>query len=145
MGKKKSVVLLTLITIAIVILCAMIAVPSFDLPFRVNGAMSRWNPVVKTYDFGSDFGGGYYTYYYPEGVISETEYKVECESRKEDADKLKEYQDSYIRHGGLYLSTDSDDGVTESDGKGGYAVSESFKKSTVAEIGAANTNTDEEL
>lgn len=126
MGKKKSVVLLTLITIVIVVLCAMIVVPSFELPFLWNGAISKWNPVVKTYDLGADLGGGYYTYYYPEGVISETEYKIECESRKEDADKLKEYEDSYIKHGGLYLSTDSDDGVTESDKDGNYVVTESF-------------------
>ena len=87
MGKKKSVVLLTLITIVIVVLCAMIVVPSFELPFLWNGAVSEWNPVVKTYDLGADLGGGYYTYYYPEGIISETEYKDECESF-EDADKL---------------------------------------------------------
>ena len=48
MGKKKSVVLLTLLTIVIVALCAMIVVPSFELPFLWNGAVSNWNPVVKT-------------------------------------------------------------------------------------------------
>ena len=114
MGKKKSVVLLTLITIVIVVLCAMIVVPSFELPFLWNGAVSEWNPVVKTYDLGADLGGGYYTYYYPEGIISETEYKDECEAL-EDADKLEEYQKSYTRYKetGLYMSTDPDDGVVE--------------------------------
>lgn len=131
MGKKKSVVLLTLITIVIVALCAMIAVPSFDLPFLWNGAVSVWHPVVDTYDFDEDLGGGYYTYYYPEGVISETEYKIECESREGDADRLEEYQNSYIRHGGLYLSTDPDDGVTE-ETDGSYVVSEDFEASFAA-------------
>lgn len=129
MGKKKSVVLLTLITIVIVALCAMIAVPSFDLPFLWNGAESTWHPVVDTYDFDEDLGGGYYTYYYPEGVISETEYKTECESREGDADRLEEYTSSYTAHGGLYLSTDPDDGVVEEDGNGGYTVTESFRTS----------------
>ena len=129
MGKKKSVVLLTLITIVIVALCAMIAVPSFDLPFPVNGAESTWHPVVDTYDFDEDLGGGYYTYYYPEGVISEAEYKTECESREGDADRLEEYTSSYTAHGGIYLSTDPDDGVVEEDGNGGYTVTESFRTS----------------
>lgn len=136
MGKKKSVVLLTLITIVIVVLCAMIVVPSFDLPFLWNGAKSTWNPVVKTYDFGADLGGGYYTYYYPEGVISETEYKIECESRT--GDKLTEYVDSYIQHGGLYLSKDTGN-VLEEDEAGNYVVKEDFKesfKAAAAEIAA---------
>ena len=57
MGKKKSVVLLTLLTIVIVALCAMIVVPSFELPFLWNGAVSNWNPVVKTYDLDANLGG----------------------------------------------------------------------------------------
>ncbi len=134
MGKKKSVVLLTLITIVIVALCAMIAVPSFDLPFLWNGAESTWHPVVDAYDFDEDLGGGYYTYYYPEGVISETEYKIECESREDDAEKLEEYRNSYQAHGGLYLSTDPDDGVLESDDAGNYTVTESFRESFDAAV-----------
>ena len=133
MGKKKSVVLLTLITIVIVVLCAMIVVPSFELPFLWNGAVSEWNPVVKTYDLGADLGGGYYTYYYPEGIISETEYKDECESL-EDADKLEEYQKSYTRYKetGLYMSTDPDDGVVEETEGGKYEVKEAFKTAFAA-------------
>lgn len=140
MGKKKSVVLMTLLTIVIIVLCAMIVVPSFGLPFLVGGAVKDWNPVVTTYDFGSELGGGYYTYYYPDGVISETEYKRECESKAEDEDKLKEYQDSYFKHGGLYLSTDPDDGIVEDDkdSNGNYVVKEEFKtdfKAAAEEIG----------
>ena len=126
MGKKKSVGVLTLITIVIVALCAMIAVPSFDLPFPVNGAESTWHPVVDTYDFDEDLGGGYYTYYYPEGVISEVEYQKEYESRSED--KQEEYENSYTPYKGLYLSTDSDDGVVE-ETENGYVVTDSFKES----------------
>ena len=126
MGKKKSVVLLTLLTIVIVALCAMIVVPSFELPFLWNGAVSNWNPVVKTYDLDANLGGGYYTYYYPEGVISEVEYQKEYESRSED--KQEEYENSYTPYKGLYLSTDSDDGVVE-ETENGYVVTDSFKES----------------
>lgn len=141
MGKKKSVVLMTLLTIVIVVLCAMIVVPTFTLPFLFKGAVSDRNPVVKTYDFGADLGGGYYTYYFPEGVISETEYKRECESKEEDADKLQKYQDSYFKHGGLYLSTDPDDGIVEDDkdSSGNYVVKEEFRnhfKAAAKEIGS---------
>ena len=73
MGKKKSVVLMALLTIVIAVLCVITAFPTFTLPFT-NGIKS-WNPAVMQYDLGMDLGGGYYAYYYPKGVISETEYK----------------------------------------------------------------------
>ena len=71
MGKKKSVVLMVLLTIVIIALCAITALPSFAIPNSVK----KWNPAVKQYDFSADLGGGYYAYYYPEGVISEAEYE----------------------------------------------------------------------
>lgn len=134
MGKKKSVAVLTLLTIVIVALCVFTMAPYFGT-FLWKGAMSKWNPVVKTYDFDGTLGGGYYTYYYPEGVISETEYKIECEARAEDAEDLEEYKSSYKQYGGLYLSTDTDDGVLDEEGN----VTETFKESfsaAAAEIAA---------
>lgn len=115
MGKKKSVVLMVLLTIVIVALCALTAFPAFTLPWN---KVQSWNPAVLQYDLGADLNGGYYAYYYPEGVISETEYKdneaalqaaVDEAADEDKADKqeeLEEYQSSYAKHKGLYISTD---------------------------------------
>ena len=116
MGKKKSVVLMVLLTIVIVVLCALVAFPSVPL-----GEINRWSPIAERYDFGADLGGGYYTYYYPQGVISETVY-VENLSALE-GEEADEYEDSYKKFNGLYLSTDVDDGVLNSAGE----VTETFK------------------
>ncbi len=112
MGKKKSVVFMILLTIVMVVLCAITAFPAFAVPNSVK----KWNPAVLQYDLGTDLGGGYYAYYYPEGVISETEYK----NLNSDEDKAE-----YVRHGetGLYLSTDEDYGIFAEDG----TVSAGFK------------------
>ena len=99
MGKKKSTVLMVLLTILMVALCALTAFPSFAIP----GTVSIWNPAVMQYDLGADLGGGYYTYYYPTGVISETEYKELDEEDKQ----------SYVQHGGLYLNNDPDYGIID--------------------------------
>ena len=80
---------MVLLTIVIVVLCAITVVPSFTIP----GTVKIWNPVVKQYDLGADLDGGYYAYYYPTGVISETEWK-----NLEPAD-----QDDYKAHKGLCL------------------------------------------
>ncbi|MBR2646512.1 MAG: hypothetical protein IKD47_03040 [Clostridia bacterium] len=98
MGKKKSVVLMVLLTIVIVVLCAITAFPVFTIP-GTNG-VKKWNPAVNQYDLGADLGGGYYTYYYPEGVISEAEYKSNQAGGTNETE--------YVQHGGLYLSKDPD-------------------------------------
>lgn len=112
MGKKKSVVFMILLTIVTVVLCAITAFPAFAVPNSVK----KWNPAVLQYDLGTDLGGGYYAYYYPEGVISENEFKNL---------NSEEDRNEYVRHGatGLYLSTDEDYGIFAEDGK----VSEGFK------------------
>lgn len=102
MGKKKSVVLITLISIVITVLCAITLFPSFEIPFRIDGTYKTWNPVVKQFDLSSEFGGGYYTYYYPEGVISASEYNSNYENFSDDAAKA-EYADDYVQWKGLYL------------------------------------------
>ena len=94
MGKKKSIVLMVLLTIVIVVLCAITVFPSFAIP----GTAKKWNPAVMQYDLGTDLGGGYYAYYYPEGVIPESEYK----------NLTAEDRENYVQHGGLYLSTSGD-------------------------------------
>ena len=109
MGKKKSVALIVLITIVMFVLAVITAFPKFTIP-GTNG-VKEWNPAVLQYDLGSDFSGGYYAYYYPQGVITEAEYKENVNALT--GDELKEYEDSYKRYNNtsLYLSTDADDGI----------------------------------
>ena len=111
MGKKKSIVLMVLLTIVIVILCAITVVPTF--PFGIK----NWNPVVTQNDFGADLEGGYYAYYYPTGIISETDYKNLSADEKED----------YAAHKGLYYKKDTSLGVCVKNGNS-YAISEQFKE-----------------
>ncbi len=110
MGKKKSVVLMVLLTIVIVVLCAVAMFPVFTLPG--TSGVKDWNPAVMQYDLSADLGGGYYAYYYPEGVITQAEF----ESNGEDANK-------YLQHKGLYLSKDEDAGLVDAQGN----VDEEFK------------------
>ena len=123
MGKKKSIVLMVLLTIVIVVLCAITVVPTFTIPFTND--VKIWNPVVKQYDLGADLDGGYYAYYYPTGVISETEWK-----NLEEADQAK-----YQEHKGLYLSKDADLGIITEEGAVSKDFEENFEKAT-AEITA---------
>ena len=144
MGKKKSVVIITLLTIVIAALCVITAFPAFRLPWSANKKDS-WNPAVLQLDVGRDFGSGYYTYYYPNGVISETEYetdllgyqtaldeaKVTGDQKKiaEAQDALDEYVAAYASVegiNGLYFSTDEDDGVLTQNDDDTYSVSEDF-------------------
>ncbi len=105
MGKKKSVVLMTLITIVILVLCAIVAFPKVTVPG--SGGIKKWNPAALQMDVGADFGGGHYAYYYPNGVISETEYENNVGAL--EGEELTEYQNSYKKYKSLYLSTDEDD------------------------------------
>ena len=109
MGKKKSVVLMTLITIVIVVLSVITAFPAFTLPG--TNEVKKWNPAVLQYDLGTDFSGGYYAYYYPQGVITEKEYNDNVAAL--EGDEKTEYVESYKKYGDtrLYLSTDPDDGI----------------------------------
>ena len=115
MGKKKSVVLMVLLTIVIVVLCALTAFPAFTLPG--TDRVKKWNPVTLQYDLGADLGGGYYAYYYPEGVISDTEYKDNVEALQDKADELEDYLASYTQVEGssLWFSTDEKLDVVDGD------------------------------
>ncbi len=111
MGKKKSVVLMTLITIVILVLCAIVAFPKVTVPG--SGGIKKWNPAALQMDVGADFGGGHYAYYYPNGVISETEYENNVGAL--EGEELTEYQNSYKKYKSLYLSTDEDDCIYTAD------------------------------
>ncbi len=121
MGKKKSVVLMTLITIVILVLCAIVAFPKVTVPG--SGGIKKWNPATMQFDLGAEFGGGHYAYYYPNGVISETEYDNNVSAL--EGKELTEYQQSYKKYKSLYLSTDEDDCIyTEGNAE---EVSQGFK------------------
>jgi hypothetical protein len=106
MGKKKSVVLMVLLTIVIVVFSVVTLVP-----FPIFGTPQSFNPTIWQYDLGADLGGGYYAYYYPEGV------KTELEMEADEEDKA-----DYIQNGSLYLSKDEQYGLVK-DG----AISQTFK------------------
>ncbi len=118
MGKKKSVVLMVLLTIVIVVLCAITLVPAFPIPWTVQ----KWNPVVLQYDLGTDLGGGYYAYYYPEGVISETEYNSNLAVL--EGDEKTDYEDKYLQIEGstLYFSKEDKLNIVSGD-----ALTDDFK------------------
>lgn len=119
MGKKKSVALMVILTIVIVALCALVLFPSVPV------GVKDWKPVASQYDFSTEVDGGYYAYYYPEGVIPEAEYNDtvqgwqeivdssdSTEEEKEDAnDEMEKYKGSYSAHKGLYLSTEDEYGI----------------------------------
>jgi len=115
---------MVLLTIVIVALCAITLFPAFTVP----GTVDKWNPVTLQYDLGADLGGGYYAYYYPEGVITETEYKDNLPEGQAGDEAYDEYVDSYVRYGGFYVETDPDLGLVEADG-GELVLSKSFKAS----------------
>ena len=129
MGKKKSVVLMTLLTIVIAVLCFITAFPSFVIP----GTAKKWNPAVKQYDLGTDLGGGYYVYYYPEGVISASEHESDLnalqaavaeaaqgsDEKTEAQNELDEYTNAYAQVAGsnLWFSTDDELNIVYEDGE----------------------------
>ncbi|MBE5747557.1 MAG: hypothetical protein E7352_05255 [Clostridiales bacterium] len=124
MGKKKSVVLMTFLTIVIVALCVITAFPSFRLPWSEN-KKDKWVPAILQMDVGRDFGDGYYTYYYPNGVITEADYRAEyldyettaneATEDKDEAEKaFEDFKTAYARVegvNGLRFSTDDDAGI----------------------------------
>lgn len=126
MGKKKSVVLITLISIVVAFLCVLTMFPSFGIPFRVNGTYVTWNPVVNQYALSSDLGGGYYTYYYPEGVIPASEFENNYENIS-DVEEKEEYKDSYVAWKGLYLEKAETSIFDDEDTASADTISESFK------------------
>lgn len=117
MGKKKSVVLIILVTVVLVGLLFLSVTPSFYV-----STAQKFNSLLSIVDFGTDLGGGYYTVYYPEGVISRSEYDMlveeyeETKATPETSDDVDNPAEQYFRKGGVYLSEtvcDADGNVTE--------------------------------
>ncbi len=106
MGKKKSVALIVLVTVVLAALLFVSVTPSFYV-----STAEKFNSLLSIIDLGSDLGGGYYTVYYPEGVISQDEYEAlkaeydeaveEAKGGKVDVDNPAE---TYLAYKGVYLS-----------------------------------------
>ncbi len=107
MGKKKSVALIVIVSIVLAAL-VFISVASFGLSTPYYFA-----PLLSQVKLSTDLGGGYYTVYYPEGVISQEEYELLANSETEEGEENP--ADSYTRHKGIYLSEEivSGDDVTD--------------------------------
>lgn len=107
MGKKKSVVLIIFVTVVLVGLLFLSVTPSFYV-----STAQKFNSLLSIVDLGSDLGGGYYTVYYPEGVISQEEYDAlvaeydETQATPDTDDDVDNPSEHYVRHGGVYLSED---------------------------------------
>ena len=108
MGKKKSVALIVIMVIVLAGL-AFISVASFAL-----SSPNYFTPLISHIQLSTDLGGGYYTVYYPEGVISQEEYELLVNS-----DTDSDAAETYTRHKGVYLS----DEVVDANG----TVRESFR------------------
>ena len=126
MGKVRSAICLTLMTLLIAVLCFFCTV-SFPLN-DIETFYSTLNLTQKDITLGGELdeenyvGGGYSAIYYPEGVISAKEYEDNLTAYKaaDDTDKVEEYQDKYLvepKTGSLYLEKEvaSEDGKTISD------------------------------
>ena len=107
MGKKKSVALIVIMVIVLVGL-TFLSVASFPL-----SSPYHFKPLLGNIRLSTDLGGGYYTVYYPEGVISQEEYDLLVNSET-DSDAAE----TYTKHKGVYYS----DEIAGDDG----SVSESF-------------------
>ena len=103
MKKGKAVTLIVIFSVILAALLFISVTPT--LPVGVK----EFNSLLATVDLGTDLGGGYYTVYYPDGVISASEYDGEDEETQED----------YIAYKGIYLSKDialeGDDGTVTVD------------------------------
>lgn len=118
MGKVKSAVFTVIFTIILAVLCAMCLAPEFTIPFNIGGNVKDYNSVLKVMSLDSNLGGGYYTYYYPEGVISSSEYHAEYEAKMNISEsEAEKYAADYIEYGSIYLEksvwNDSSDGADE--------------------------------
>lgn len=107
MGKAKSIVITVLLAIAMA-LAAIFAFVSFD----VANSAKRYNSILSNVSLGADFTGYAYTTIYPEGVITEADYRglqdaYENSEDKEDATDPALYE----KVGGLYVNKEDNPDV----------------------------------
>ena len=128
MGKKKSVVLMVLITIILVVLCGLVAFPAIPLD---NEGVDSYNPIVNQYDWSMDLDGGVYTYYYPQGVKPADKYQQELNAMTgDDKTKFENEYTQYVTADGvktsLYLSNDEKYGIYDDNGNVSATFTENF-------------------
>ena len=97
MGKGKSVLLIVIVTVVLAGLLFIGFTPSFSV------GVQNFKSLLSGVDLGTDLGGGYYTVYYPEGVLSASDYAIEDE----------ETQSEYSQYKGIYLSNEIYDAETQ--------------------------------
>ena len=106
MGKKKSVALIVIMVIVLAGL-AFISVASFAL-----SSPNYFTPLISHIQLSTDLGGGYYTVYYPEGVISQEEYELLVNSDT-DSDAAETYTRHKMRKAGQILFIRCSDSQSE--------------------------------
>ncbi len=114
MGKKKSAILITLLTLVIAALCFICTV-SFS--YGTDG-MYTFNSILRTTAKDADLGGiygangykggGISVTYYPEGVITAKEYTDNIGAYADETER-EEYENSYVPYLGGTLYLDKED------------------------------------
>ena len=99
MGKIKSAILTAILVAAIVVL-AFFATVSYTVPGS-NG-VKKYNSFITSISLGGDLTGEAVAVLYPEGVISDADYKFGIPDDK-DSDKYKEYVDKYENFGSVWV------------------------------------------
>ena len=105
MGKKKSAALIVLVTVVLLGLLFICFAPTFQAKTPYD-----YRSLLGSVELSTDLGGGYSTVYYPEGVISQSEYDLieslyTAAENNGDTSGLENPAD-YTRHKGVYLSED---------------------------------------
>ena len=99
MGKIKSAILTAILVAAIVVL-AFFATVSYTVPGS-NG-VKRYNSFITSISLGGDLTGEAVAVLYPEGVISDADYKFGI-PEDVNSDKHKEYVDKYTNVGSVWV------------------------------------------
>lgn len=99
MGKIKSAILTAILLAGIVVL-AFFATVSFNM--AGTEGVKRYNSFISSIGLGSDLTGEAYTVLYPDGVISDDDYKSGIPDEA-DSDKYKEYVDKYKNFGSVWI------------------------------------------
>ncbi len=131
MGKVKSAICLTLMSLLIAGLC-FICFVSFGLPNGTDTYNSILRMTQKDADLGMRYGGaddesdrylggGFSAVYYPEGVISAEEYDTSLERMTEE--EKADYEEQYEKVGNLYFDTEK----IKSNGGAAYEPNDDFK------------------
>lgn len=103
MGKIKSAIITALLVAAIIVL-ALFATISCDVPN--SDGTKRYNSFISSISLGSEFTGDAIVTVYPEGVMTENDYRL---AKKDDKEKYE-----YVEKVGLYIEKDK---LEDEDGK----------------------------